>query len=126
MCTAELATKIDRAVFPFVQGGPLMNAVAAKAVAFGEALRPEFAGYAHRVADNARTLADALATEGLRPVSGGTDSHLVLIDLRDVGTSGAVAEQRCAAAGITLNRNAIPYDPEPPTVTSGIRVGTPA
>ncbi|GIH74763.1 serine hydroxymethyltransferase [Planobispora longispora] len=126
MCTAELATKIDRAVFPFVQGGPLMNAVAAKAVAFGEALRPEFAGYAHRVADNARTLADALATEGLRPVSGGTDSHLVLIDLRDVGTSGAVAEQRCAAAGITLNRNAIPYDPEPPTVTSGIRVGTPS
>ncbi|WP_068921640.1 serine hydroxymethyltransferase [Planobispora rosea] len=125
MCTAELAAKIDRAVFPFVQGGPLMHAVAAKAVAFGEALRPEFADYARRVVDNARTLTDALATEGLRPVSGGTDSHLALIDLRDAGVSGALAEQRCAAAGITLNRNAIPYDPEPPTVTSGIRVGTP-
>ncbi|GAA3444688.1 serine hydroxymethyltransferase [Planomonospora venezuelensis] len=125
MCTAELAAKIDRAVFPFVQGGPLMHAVAAKAVAFGEALRPEFADYARRVVDNARTLADALAVEGLRPVSGGTDSHLVLVDLRDAAVTGALAEQRCAAAGITLNRNAIPYDPEPPTVTSGIRVGTP-
>ncbi|GII01283.1 serine hydroxymethyltransferase [Planobispora takensis] len=125
MCTAELATKIDRAVFPFVQGGPLMHAVAAKAVAFGEALQPEFAAYARQVVDNARTLADALAAEGMRPVSGGTDSHLALIDLRDVGVSGALAEQRCAAAGITLNRNAIPYDPEPATVTSGIRVGTP-
>ncbi|GAA2885225.1 serine hydroxymethyltransferase [Streptosporangium fragile] len=125
MCTAELAAKIDRAVFPFVQGGPLMNAIAAKAVAFGEALRPEFAEYAHRVVSNARVLADALAAEGMRPVSGGTDSHLALIDLRDVGVSGAVAEQRCRSAGITLNRNAIPYDPEPPTVTSGIRVGTP-
>ncbi|MBB2909926.1 glycine hydroxymethyltransferase [Streptosporangium becharense] len=125
MCTAELAAKIDRAVFPFVQGGPLMNAVAAKAVAFGEALRPEFAEYARRVVSNARVLADALAAEGMRPVSGGTDSHLVLVDLRDLGVSGAVAEQRCQAAGITLNRNAIPYDPEPPTVTSGIRVGTP-
>ncbi|MBG0828325.1 serine hydroxymethyltransferase [Planomonospora sp. ID67723] len=125
MCTAELATKIDRAVFPFVQGGPLMHAVAAKAVAFGEALQPEFADYARRVVDNARTLADALAAEGMRPVSGGTDSHLALVDLRDTGVSGAEAEQRCAAAGITLNRNAIPYDPEPPTVTSGIRVGTP-
>lgn len=102
-----------------------MNAVAAKAVAFGEALRPEFAEYARRVVSNARVLADALAAEGMRPVSGGTDSHLVLVDLRDLGVSGAVAEQRCQAAGITLNRNAIPYDPEPPTVTSGIRVGTP-
>ncbi|GAA3411241.1 serine hydroxymethyltransferase [Streptosporangium vulgare] len=125
MCTKELGPRIDRAVFPFVQGGPLMHAVAAKAVAFGEALRPEFAEYARRVVDNARVLADALAAEGMRPVSGGTDSHLALIDLRDVGISGATAEQRCQAAGITLNRNAIPYDPEPPTVTSGIRVGTP-
>ncbi|MFF3443459.1 serine hydroxymethyltransferase [Streptosporangium sp. NPDC002721] len=125
MCTKELGPRIDRAVFPFVQGGPLMHAVAAKAVAFGEALRPEFAEYARRVVDNARVLADALAAEGMRPVSGGTDSHLALIDLRDVGISGAEAEQRCHAAGITLNRNAIPYDPEPPTVTSGIRVGTP-
>jgi glycine hydroxymethyltransferase len=126
MCTQELAAKIDRAVFPFVQGGPLMHAIAAKAVAFGEALQPEFAQYARRVVDNARVLTDALAAEGMRPVSGGTDSHLALIDLRDSGVSGAVAEQRCSAAGITLNRNAIPYDPEPPTVTSGIRVGTPS
>ncbi|MER5648817.1 serine hydroxymethyltransferase [Streptosporangium sp. NPDC002524] len=125
MCTKELGPRIDRAVFPFVQGGPLMHAVAAKAVAFGEALRPEFAEYARRVVANARVLADALAAEGMRPVSGGTDSHLALIDLRDVGISGATAEQRCHAAGITLNRNAIPYDPEPPTVTSGIRAGTP-
>ncbi|MFI6797807.1 serine hydroxymethyltransferase [Streptosporangium canum] len=125
MCTRELAARIDRAVFPFVQGGPLMHAVAAKAVAFGEALQPEFADYARQVVANAQVLADALAAEGMRPVSGGTDSHLALIDLRDVGVTGAVAEQRCAAAGITLNRNTIPYDPEPPTVTSGIRVGTP-
>ncbi|MFC4057422.1 serine hydroxymethyltransferase [Planomonospora corallina] len=125
MCTAELAARIDRAVFPFSQGGPLMHAVAAKAVAFGEALRPEFAEYARRVVENARVLADALAAEGMRPVSGGTDNHLALVDLRGFAPSGAVAEQRCADAGITLNRNAIPYDPEPPTVTSGIRIGTP-
>ncbi|MFI6178235.1 serine hydroxymethyltransferase [Nonomuraea sp. NPDC051191] len=125
LCTEELAAKIDRAVFPFVQGGPLMHAVAAKAVAFGEALRPEFAEYAGRVVANARTLADALAVEGMRPVTGGTDTHLALIDLRELGVSGAEAERRCAAAGITLNRNVIPYDPEPAAVTSGIRVGTP-
>ncbi|WP_109524997.1 serine hydroxymethyltransferase [Nocardia aurea] len=125
LCTAELAARIDRAVFPFVQGGPLMHAVAAKAVAFGEAMRPEFAGYAKKVVGNARALCDALAAEGMRPVAGGTDTHLALIDLRGLGVSGAEAETRCAAAGITLNRNAIPYDPEPPVVTSGIRVGTP-
>ncbi|GHH68149.1 serine hydroxymethyltransferase [Streptosporangium violaceochromogenes] len=125
MCTRELAPRIDRAVFPFVQGGPLMHVVAAKAVAFGEALRPSFGEYARRVAENARVLADALAAEGMRPVSGGTDSHLALMDLRETGVSGAVAERRCAAAGITLNRNMIPYDPEPSAVTSGIRVGTP-
>ncbi|WP_049561036.1 serine hydroxymethyltransferase [Nonomuraea sp. SBT364] len=125
LCTAELAARIDRAVFPFIQGGPLMHAVAAKAVAFGEALRPEFADYARRVVANARTLCDTLAAEGMRPVSGGTDTHLALIDLRELGVSGAEAERRCAAAGITLNRNAIPYDPEPAAVTSGIRVGTP-
>ncbi|MEU1384808.1 MULTISPECIES: serine hydroxymethyltransferase [unclassified Nonomuraea] len=124
LCTEELAAKIDRAVFPFVQGGPLMHAVAAKAVAFGEALRPEFAEYAGRVVANARTLADALDGEGMRPVTGGTDTHLALIDLRELGVSGAEAERRCAAAGITLNRNVIPYDPEPAAVTSGIRVGT--
>ncbi|MFC4589222.1 serine hydroxymethyltransferase [Sphaerisporangium corydalis] len=125
LCTAELASKIDRAVFPFVQGGPLMHAVAAKAVAFGEASRPEFRAYAEQVIANARALTDALAAEGMRPVSGGTDTHLALIDLRDLGVTGATAERSCAAAGITLNRNAIPYDPEPPTVTSGIRLGTP-
>ncbi|MFI9588880.1 serine hydroxymethyltransferase [Nonomuraea sp. NPDC052265] len=125
LCTEELAAKIDRAVFPFVQGGPLMHAVAAKAVAFGEALRPEFAEYAGRVVANARTLADALALDGMRPVAGGTDTHLALIDLRELGVSGAEAERRCADAGITLNRNVIPYDPEPPAVTSGMRVGTP-
>ncbi|NRQ32944.1 serine hydroxymethyltransferase [Nonomuraea sp. NN258] len=125
LCTAELARKIDRAVFPFVQGGPLMHAIAAKAVAFGEAMRPEFADYARRVVANAQALTDALADEGMRPVSGGTDTHLALIDLRGAGVSGAEAESRCAAAGITLNRNVIPYDPEPPAVTSGMRVGTP-
>ncbi|MGW2214544.1 serine hydroxymethyltransferase [Nonomuraea sp. NPDC001684] len=124
LCTEELAGKIDRAVFPFVQGGPLMHAVAAKAVAFGEALRPEFAEYAGRVLANARTLAGALDGAGMRPVTGGTDTHLALIDLRELGVSGAEAERRCAAAGITLNRNVIPYDPEPAAVTSGIRVGT--
>ncbi|WP_336208385.1 serine hydroxymethyltransferase [Nonomuraea sp. LPB2021202275-12-8] len=125
LCTAELARRIDRAVFPFIQGGPLMHAVAAKAVAFGEALRPEFADYARQVVANSQALCDALAAEGMRPVSGGTDTHLSLIDLRELGVSGAEAERRCAAAGITLNRNAIPYDPEPAAVTSGIRVGTP-
>ncbi|WP_043616303.1 serine hydroxymethyltransferase [Nonomuraea candida] len=125
LCTGELAAKIDRAVFPFVQGGPSMHVVAAKAVAFAEAARPEFAGYARRVVDNARALTEALDVEGMRPVSGGTDTHLALIDLRGVGVSGAEAERRCAAAGITLNRNVVPYDPEPPALTSGIRVGTP-
>ncbi|MGW0804989.1 serine hydroxymethyltransferase [Nonomuraea sp. NPDC002799] len=125
LCTEELARRIDRAVFPFVQGGPLMHVVAAKAVAFAEAGRPEFADYARQVIANARALTDALAVEGMRAVSGGTDTHLALIDLRGVQTSGAEAERRCAAAGITLNRNVIPYDPEPAAITSGIRVGTP-
>jgi glycine hydroxymethyltransferase len=125
LCTGELAKKIDRAVFPFIQGGPLMHVVAAKAVAFAEAMRPEYAEYARKVIVNAKSLAEALAGAGMRAVSGGTDTHLALIDLRGVGVSGAEAEARCAAAGITLNRNVIPYDPEPATVTSGIRVGTP-
>jgi glycine hydroxymethyltransferase len=125
LCTAELAARIDRAVFPFIQGGPLMHVVAAKAVAFGEAMRPEFADYAARVIVNARALTEALAEEGMRPVSGGTDTHLALIDLRGLGVSGAEAERRCAAAGITLNRNVVPYDPELAAVTSGMRVGTP-
>ncbi|MBB5138029.1 glycine hydroxymethyltransferase [Thermocatellispora tengchongensis] len=125
LCTSELAARIDRAVFPFAQGGPMMHVIAAKAVVFGEALRPEFADYSAQVIANARALTDALAADGMRPVSGGTDTHLALIDLRPLHVTGAEAEARCAAAGITLNRNAIPYDPEPPTVTSGIRLGTP-
>jgi Glycine/serine hydroxymethyltransferase len=125
LCTGEVAPRIDRAVFPFVQGGPLMHVIAAKAVAFGEAARPEFAGYAERVVGNARTLAAALAAEGMRPVTGGTDTHLVLVDLSPSGVDGTTAERRCAAAGVTLNRNAVPFDPRPPSVTSGIRLGTP-
>ncbi|GII82957.1 serine hydroxymethyltransferase [Sphaerisporangium siamense] len=125
LCTEELASRVDRAVFPFTQGGPLMHAIAAKAVAFGEAARPEFRAYAGRVVANARELAEALAAEGMRPVSGGTDTHLALVDLRPLGVSGADAERACARAKITLNRNAIPYDPRPPAVTSGIRLGTP-
>ncbi|GAA4060296.1 serine hydroxymethyltransferase [Nonomuraea soli] len=125
VCTAELAQRIDRAVFPFIQDGPQMHTIAAKAVAFGEALQPEFASYARKVVVNAQALCESLAAEGMRPVAGGTDTHLALIDLRGSGVTGAEAERRCAQVGITLNRNVIPYDPEPPTITSGIRVGTP-
>jgi glycine hydroxymethyltransferase len=126
VCTAELAKAIDKAVFPFSQGGPLMHAVAAKAVALREAQQPEFQSYARQVVANAQALAEALAAEGMRPVSGGTDTHLALVDLREVGVTGKEAEARCDAARITLNKNAIPYDPQPPAVASGIRVGTPA
>lgn len=122
----EHAKAIDKAVFPMMQGGPLMHAVAAKAVALGECLQPEFGTYAAGVVENAKSLAAALGEEGMRPVSGGTDTHLALHDLRDVGVTGAAAEQRCDAAAITLNKNAIPYDPQPPLVASGIRVGTAA
>ncbi|MDX6226263.1 MAG: glycine hydroxymethyltransferase [Frankiales bacterium] len=125
VCKEELAAKIDKAVFPFAQGGPLMHAVAAKAVALKEALTPEYQTYASQVVANARALADGLAAEGLRPVGGGTDTHLALLDLRELGVTGAEAEARCDAAKITLNKNAIPYDPQPPAVASGIRVGTP-
>ncbi|MGC4893153.1 serine hydroxymethyltransferase [Micromonospora sp. DT31] len=126
LCRESLAARIDKAVFPFTQGGPLMHAVAAKAVALREAAQPEFRTYAAQVVTNARALADALAAEGLRPVSGGTDTHLALLDLREVGVTGAEAESRCDAAGITLNKNAVPYDPQPPMVASGIRVGSPS
>lgn len=126
LCTEELAGRIDKAVFPFTQGGPLMHVVAAKAVALGECLRPEYRSYARRVVGNARTLAEALAGEGMRPVSGGTEVHLALLDLRGAGVTGRDAEERCEAAGIAVNKNAIPYDPEPPMIASGIRVGTPA
>ncbi|MGK5519221.1 serine hydroxymethyltransferase [Micromonospora sp. URMC 107] len=126
LCRESLAQRIDKAVFPFTQGGPLMHAVAAKAVALREAAQPEFRAYADRVVANARALAAGLADEGMRPVSGGTDTHLALVDLREVGVTGADAEARCDAAAITLNKNAIPYDPQKPMVASGIRVGTPS
>jgi glycine hydroxymethyltransferase len=126
LCTAELAKAIDRAVFPFSQGGPLMHSVAAKAVALKECQQPAYQRYARQVVANAQALAEGLAADGLRPVSGGTDTHLALVDLRPAGVTGKVAEARCDAARITLNKNAIPYDPQPPAVASGIRVGTPA
>jgi glycine hydroxymethyltransferase len=126
LCTEELAPRIDKAVFPFTQGGPLMHSIAAKAVALKEAASPSYQAYAAQVVANAQTLAEGLAAEGMRPVSGGTDTHLALIDLRGAGVTGKDAEARCDAAGITLNKNAIPFDPQPPAVASGIRVGTPA
>ncbi len=121
----ELGRKINSAMFPGLQGGPLMHVIAAKAVAFGEALRPEFRAYAHSVVENARLLASVLAGRGLDIVSGGTDTHLMLVDLRPKKLTGKAAERSLENAGITCNRNAIPFDPEKPTVTSGIRLGTP-
>ena len=126
LCKEEHAAAIDKAVFPMMQGGPLMHAVAAKAVALKEASTPAYQAYAQQVIANAQALAAGLADEGMRPVSGGTDTHLALIDLQGLGVTGADAEVRCDAALITLNKNAIPYDPQPPAVASGIRVGTPA
>jgi glycine hydroxymethyltransferase len=122
----EHAAKLDKAVFPMMQGGPLMHAVAAKAVALKEASTPEYQSYARQVIANSVALTDALGAEGMRPVTGGTDTHLSLLDLQGIGVTGQQAEARCAAAGIVLNKNAIPYDPQPPSVASGIRVGTPS
>jgi glycine hydroxymethyltransferase len=122
----KLARKIDSAVFPGLQGGPLMHVIAAKAVAFGEALKPEFKLYARQVVENAQALADALAAGGLKIVSGGTDSHLMLVDLTPKGVTGADAEVALERAHITCNKNGIPFDPLPPVQTSGLRVGTPA
>jgi glycine hydroxymethyltransferase len=122
----DLAKKINAAVFPGMQGGPLMHVIAAKAVAFSEALRPSFKLYAKNVADNARALAEVLKSKGLDIVSGGTDTHLMLVDLRPKRLTGKVAEQALGRAHITCNKNGIPFDPERPTVTSGIRLGTPA
>jgi glycine hydroxymethyltransferase len=126
LCKEEHAAKIDKAVFPMMQGGPLMHAVAAKAVALKEAATPAYQQYAKQVIANAQALAKGLEAEGMRAVSGGTDTHLALIDLQALGVNGTEAEQRCDAARITLNKNAIPYDPQPQMVASGIRVGTPA
>jgi glycine hydroxymethyltransferase len=121
----EHAKAIDKAVFPMMQGGPLEHCIAAKAVALKEAMAPEFTDYAHRVVRTARALAAGLAEEGLRVVSGGTDSHLALVDLRPFDITGADAEAACDDVGIALNKNAIPFDPLPPLTASGIRVGTP-
>jgi glycine hydroxymethyltransferase len=122
----KLGKKLDSAVFPGLQGGPLMHVIAAKAVAFGEALAPGFKVYGRRVIENARVLADTLAAGGLAIVSGGTDSHLMLVDLRPKGVTGKAAEASLERAFITCNKNGIPYDPAPPAITSGVRLGTPA
>ena len=123
---AEHAAAIDKSVFPGMQGGPIMSAVAGKAVALKECATQDYQDYAKRVIVNAKALAAALEKEGMRAVSGGTETHLALIDIRSTGVNGKVADERCGRAGISLNKNAIPYDPETPAVTSGIRVGTPA
>lgn len=126
LCEADLAQKIDRAVFPGTQGGPHMHSIAAKAVCFGEALRPEFGEYQRRIVENARVLAEELQGHGLRIVSGGTDNHLLLVDVGAKGITGRDAQTALEAVGITVNKNTIPYDERPPMVGSGIRIGTPA
>ena len=127
LCNDEaLGKKFNSAVFPGLQGGPLMHAIAGKAVAFGEALRPEFRDYIERVVANAHTLSDTLVERGAAIVSGGTDTHLTLVDLRPKGLTGNITEVSLEHAGITCNKNGIPFDPQPPMVTSGVRLGTPA
>ncbi|WP_428978359.1 serine hydroxymethyltransferase [Brevibacillus halotolerans] len=126
LCKEEFAKAIDKSVFPGIQGGPLMHVIAAKAVAFGEALQPEFKEYSQRVVNNARAFAAALQAEGLQLVSGGTDNHLVLVDVRNLELTGKVAEHLLDEVGITTNKNTIPFDPASPFVTSGVRMGTPA
>ncbi len=126
LCREEFAKDIDRAVFPGLQGGPLMHVIAGKAVAFQEALSPGFAAYQQQIQANARRLSERLAGKGLRIVSGGTDNHVFLMDVRSVGLTGKVAEKALEQAGITTNKNTIPFDPNPPLVASGIRIGTPA
>ena len=126
LCKEQYAKAIDKAIFPGIQGGPLMHVIAAKAVAFGEALKPEFKEYAKQVVTNAKVLAAALQKEGFKIVSGGTDTHVMLVDVRSCGLTGKVAEFLLDEVGITCNKNTIPFDPESPFVTSGIRLGTPA
>jgi glycine hydroxymethyltransferase len=123
---AEHAAAIDKAVFPGMQGGPIMSAVAGKAIALKECATPEYQSYAKNVISNCQVLAKGLEDHGMRAVSGGTQTHLALIDIRSTGINGKVADERCGLSGITLNKNAIPYDPESPAVTSGIRVGSAA
>lgn len=126
LCKAQYAQAIDKAIFPGIQGGPLMHVIAAKAVAFKEALEPQFKSYQEQIVKNAQLLATGLTSRGFRLVSGGTDNHLMLIDLQNKQITGKEAEKRLDDAGITVNKNTIPFDPQSPFVTSGIRVGTPA
>ena len=126
LCREELAKKIDKAIFPGTQGGPLMHTIAAKAVCFGEALKPEFKTYQEQIVKNAKALEKALLAEGFDLVSGGTDNHLLLVDLRPMNITGKELEKRLDEVYITVNKNSIPDDPQSPFVTSGIRVGTPA
>ncbi len=126
LCKEEFAKKIDKSIFPGIQGGPLMHVIAAKAVAFGEALQDSFKEYAQNIISNANRLAEGLKKEGIDLVSGGTDNHLLLVDLRSLGLTGKVAEKVLDDIGITVNKNTIPFDPESPFVTSGIRIGTAA
>lgn len=126
LCRADQAKAVDKAIFPGMQGGPLMHVIAAKAVAFQEALKPDFAQYQRRIVENARVLGEELARRNFRLVSGGTDNHLLLVSLADRGLTGKAMEVALDRAGITVNKNAVPFDPQPPMVTSGFRVGTPA
>jgi glycine hydroxymethyltransferase len=126
LCREQYAKDLDRAVFPGVQGGPLMHIIAAKAVCFKEAAEPAFATYQKQIVANAQTLAKALVASGFRLVSGGTDNHLMLVDVFSKGITGKVAEAALGKAGITVNKNAIPFDRNPPMVASGVRIGTPA
>jgi glycine hydroxymethyltransferase len=126
LCKAEYAKDLDRVVFPGLQGGPLVHIIAAKAVAFGEALEPSFKQYVGQVVANAKRLAAAMAGHGYRIVSGGTDNHMFLMDVVPKGLTGKIGEKALEAAGITVNKNTIPFDPNPPMVASGIRIGTPA
>ena len=126
LCNEDLARKIDFAVFPYSQGGPFMHTIAAKAVCFGEALRPDFARYASQVVSNSQVMAQEISEAGLRLVSGGTDNHLMLVDLTPLGITGQEADSALEKVGIIANKNAIPFDPKPPRVTSGLRLGTPA
>ena len=126
LCKEKYAKQIDKAVFPGTQGGPLMHVIAGKAVCFGEALKPEFKEYQKQIIKNAKALAEKLISLGFNLVSGGTDNHLVLIDLRNKGITGKELEERLDSVGITVNKNSVPFDTEKPTITSGIRIGTPA
>lgn len=126
LCKADLAKAIDKAVFPGLQGGPLMHVIAGKAAAFGEALKPDYKTYMQQVVTNAKTLAEALVDRGFRLVSGGTDNHLILMDTKAIGMTGREAEELLDNLGVTTNKNGIPFDTEKPTVTSGLRIGTPA